>query len=209
MAEGPALAVRQNTAACIKELKQAGESGNWQQFKNLWDEVRSRSKSKSKGIEAGIETEIEDTLLGAIFAAINNKNIDALRNFIRCKSTVLQKKDRISGGTALHEAVKTGDRELVLIMLSHSRIIKGIDTPDREGRTALHEVAQKDQKLVILRDLLGAGADIDARDGKHITPLHAAVLAHQPHEEQVVELMIVSGAEVNTRDRNGEFLLLA
>lgn len=198
--------ISRNVTEWSEDLERAGRDGNILKIENLWRQVPElHSKTRSK---AGIEGDIDTGLLGSIFAAIENKRAGALRILIRCKSTLLEQSHGPSGGTALHEAVRNGDHEIFQLLLSHSRIIKAIDKHDINGNTALHEVTKKDHEPLILQDLLRTGADIDARNRKDVTPLHAAVLAHKKHAEQLVAMLIDNGAEVNTRDRNGTFLRL-
>lgn len=58
-------------------------------------------------------------------------------------------------------------------------------------------------KLERLKSLIGAGADVNARDGKGMTPLMLA------SRVEYVEALIAAGADVNARDNEGGTALMA
>ena len=70
-----------------------------------------------------------------------------------------------------------------------------INAPDSAGNTALHKAIYPTAKL-----LLGYAADVNARNLKGQTPLHLAVLFEG---EQLVELLLVNGADPNAADNQG------
>ena len=55
----------------------------------------------------------------------------------------------------------------------------------------------------MVRDLIEAGANVNARDSRSLTPLHFALASETP-SVQVVRTLLIAGADVNARDNNGE-----
>ena len=55
----------------------------------------------------------------------------------------------------------------------------------------------------MVRDLLKAGANVNARDGRSLTPLKFAVATEYP-SQQICETLLQAGADVNFRDNTGE-----
>jgi uncharacterized protein len=71
--------------------------------------------------------------------------------------------------------------------------------PDRDGRSELHYAATaKDEKKV--RQLISAGADVNAQDKQGWTPLHAAA---QENAFEIAKLLIEAGAKVDVQDAHG------
>jgi ankyrin repeat protein len=68
-----------------------------------------------------------------------------------------------------------------------------------DSRTALHLAAQHGHEA-LAQGLLGAGADINAKDASKWTPLHFAADWNKP---EVGKVLLAHGAQVNARDRRG------
>ncbi|KAK3511793.1 hypothetical protein QTP70_023189, partial [Hemibagrus guttatus] len=103
------------------------------------------------------------------------------------------------GAVCLHEAAKCGHTAVVEVLL-----MKGahIDAITKDGLTALHIAAQNCRPQVV-QMLLGLGAQVEIKAGKDMeTPLHIAARVEQG--ETVAEMLLKSGAEVNTEQENGE-----
>ena len=68
--------------------------------------------------------------------------------------------------------------------------------------TALHNAAAFGP-VEMVRDLLEAGADVQARDGRGLTPLSFALATEYPSPE-ILRTLLRAGADVNARDNTGE-----
>ncbi|OQA06241.1 MAG: Phosphocholine transferase AnkX [bacterium ADurb.Bin374] len=110
---------------------------------------------------------------------------------------------------AIHEAVRRGDLDRVIDILGrHPRVVEDRDTlrPRSEGlpmlqqATPLHFAAQSGN-ISIVRALLNAGADVNARNPQDITPLH---LAAWDGNAEIVSLLLEHGADVNRRNHRNE-----
>lgn len=92
-----------------------------------------------------------------------------------------------TGGSALHR-----DRGATVVLVSH-------ETGEEGGWTPLHRAAYGGDADTI-KDLVAAGADVDARDQNGMTPLHGAALEGHVN---VVKVLVAAGADVRARDKNG------
>ncbi|VDM68026.1 unnamed protein product, partial [Strongylus vulgaris] len=108
------------------------------------------------------------------------------------------------GENLLHTMVKTNDLESVLFLLS-TQIDATRVTIDGSKRSALHYAADVDNEL-ILRNLILAGCDVDARATDGSTALHVAVRANRPTH---AEILLENGANPNVVDDRSENALLA
>jgi len=98
---------------------------------------------------------------------------------------------------SLPEAAKQGDLSTVRAVLAAGT---APDLRDKDGRTPLHWAALGGHTEVV-QLLLGAGAEVDARERDRYygrTPLH---LAAQGGHTDVIQLLLKAGAEVNAEDR--------
>ncbi|XP_052389010.1 serine/threonine-protein phosphatase 6 regulatory ankyrin repeat subunit B-like isoform X1 [Carassius gibelio] len=115
------------------------------------------------------------------------------------KKGVLLHMPNKSGALCLHAAAKRGHTAVV-----HALIQKGapVDGMAKDGQTALH-IAVENCKSEVVQMLLGFGANVQLRGGKaRETPLHIA--ARVKEGEQVAEMLLKSGADVNAEQENGE-----
>ncbi|VDM29145.1 unnamed protein product [Toxocara canis] len=103
-----------------------------------------------------------------------------------------------SGENLLHSAVKSHDLESVLFLLALQTDVN-VRTQDGSRVTALHMSAQAGDEM-IMRNLILAGAEVNAASAKGFTPLHVA--AYNNHESLCMILM-ENGAFPNLSDRDG------
>jgi len=99
----------------------------------------------------------------SIFNAINDKNIEEVRNFINKGADINERSTM--GITPLHKAVIVGDKRAVELLLSAGASIEEKNT--RENATALHIAASRGE-LEIAGILVKNGADVDAVRGSYL-----------------------------------------
>ncbi len=155
----------------------------------------------------------------ALLGAAKRNDGGRLRELIGAGVDIDQIAD--SWGTALHQAVFSGDLDAVRLLVTYGADVNKGDT---DGCTPLHEAASSESEHAyeIVKILLAHGADVntkiksdDASDGSmHIaeghTPLHNAVgveligddLEIRPNKA-VVELLLAHGAKANEKDGYG------
>ena len=74
-------------------------------------------------------------------------------------------------------------------------------SPEERGNTPLHFAARYSWDRTVITALLGAGADVDARNRRGATPLHMAAAAYR--NPAVVAELVEAGADLNARDGEG------
>ena len=95
----------------------------------------------------------------------------------------------------LNEQKKTTTKMLIEKMSNVNQPIRS-----RGGMTALHHelrLRESNQDLSIIKLLIEKGANVNAKDGGGVTPLHLADTV------EVATLFIAKGANVNTKDNEG------
>lgn len=107
------------------------------------------------------------------------------------------------GWIPLTSAVFWGRRDCVEVLIrlpiANPRLRLQVDIPSLKGRTALHVAVRKD-KLDLIPLLVGARADINAKDIDGWTPLHHAVFNSR---SEAVRLLYGHGAKMNLRSYRG------
>ena len=99
------------------------------------------------------------------------------------------------------QAAKKGDLATLKTLLASDAAL--LTARDKDGSTALHCAAWKDNREVVAF-LLSAGADVNAHnenDHWGTTPLHAAAHANNT---AVAQLLLNAGANINATDMNGQ-----
>lgn len=103
----------------------------------------------------------------------------------------------------LHRVVKSGDEELLTLLL-----VKGakINLRDKAGQTPLFSLItnSKTGGTKTLETLLEKGADVNIRDKTGQTPLTRAVSVRRA---DIAKLLIAKGADINARDNEGRTVL--
>ena len=101
----------------------------------------------------------------------------------------------------LHQAIGRGDLATVQALLA-----KGTDVDERDnGETALIVAAHTSHKSIV-RALLDAGSDVNARNSYGRTALMGAVSRGNPDTAQ---LLLAAGADVNRKDHQGHTALIS
>jgi ankyrin repeat protein len=108
----------------------------------------------------------------------------------------INKKDN-TGKTALHHAAKSGQSDIIMLLLLERKA--NIKARDVEKRTALH-LAAVNGHVESVQLLLDGGANIKDKDHYGQTALLCA--AYGWHEA-LVELLLDRGADIEDKDRNG------
>jgi len=101
------------------------------------------------------------------------------------------------GEHIIHEAVRSGNPEIVDLLVRYGADINVIDSL---GQTLLHESASEDECLEVTKYLVKNGVTIDALDGFHTTPLTTSAL-HGCFE--TVKFLVSAGASLKIRDAKG------
>ncbi|XP_055021305.1 NF-kappa-B inhibitor zeta [Boleophthalmus pectinirostris] len=97
---------------------------------------------------------------------------------------VLSMRD-VDGDTPLHIAVAQGKRPLAYVLASIMSASGTLNTPERNGQTALHIATATDQPLIV-SDLLEHGAQVHMRDTWGRSPVHVCV--EKGHAESLVAM---------------------
>ncbi|KAK6510309.1 hypothetical protein TWF481_005025 [Arthrobotrys musiformis] len=104
--------------------------------------------------------------------------------------------------TPLLIAVEGGAKEVVELLLQNGA---AVDSRDITGHTGLHFAAfERNQEIVQL--LLNYGSQVDSKRHDGVTPLYIATSMDDPDEE-VVELLLKKGADVNLLSKYSRTLL--
>ena len=130
-------------------------------------------------------------------------DIDQIRQYLR---TARDEPDR-HGWTPLHRAVVSGnDGDVRTLLLNDGRLLH---LSNNDGWTPLHVAAalygnpigsNTDVESEILAELLGWGADHNARNKDGWTPLHVAAMRNDYHALIVVGALLVSAHAASFRD---------
>ncbi|EAN87897.1 hypothetical protein C3747_73g193 [Trypanosoma cruzi] len=76
---------------------------------------------------------------------------------------------------------------------------------DEDGNTPLHIVCRLfNPSLVVMRELLQAGADVNVKNSAGLTPFHMACVNKSEKNRLLMELLLDSGCDVNVRTAEGE-----
>ena len=101
---------------------------------------------------------------------------------------------------------KTATVEKVQKEIENIKNDTDINSRDHEdGKTPLMFAAEFNENPEIIKILIGAGADVNARDKKNRTALMFA--ASNNYNIEIVKTLIMSGADVNAKDKDGKTAL--
>ena len=103
-----------------------------------------------------------------------------------------------SGNTPLHEAIRYGQNEIAKMLLDSGA---DVNAKDNIGKTPLLLIVPKEKLLDTYSFLLKYKANINEKDMFGDTVLHTAAMLNAGQE--VVELLVSNGADVNARNKEG------
>lgn len=149
-------------------------------------------------INAGADVHVRDKYgcTALQIACESGDNVETLQVLINAGADV-NDRNLTDGETPLFQAVRTGFEGSVRTLLrAGARYnIKRIN-----GDTLLHEANNSQTLVNNVRDLIAAGADVNALGAYGRTPLHSVARAGNI---EVAELFIRHGADVNAKDESG------
>jgi len=97
---------------------------------------------------------------------------------------------------AVLNAVRKGDLNDVISVLSRDRDRTAVNERDEDGYTPLHEAVYNGH-FEIAKYLISQGANVNAKDDNGDTPLHEAAFTHNI---EIVKYLISKGGHVNTKN---------
>ena len=159
-----------------------------------------------KGAEVNVKDGRGDTALG-LAAAIGEAQTMRLLLAKGADAAAANGK----GETVINLAAKSKQADPVSLLLQKAVEVNTANTSNNKVRngpvamlqlTPLHHAAAFGPPQMV-RDLLKAGANVNAVDSRSLTALHFAVATEYPSPE-ICESLLKAGADINARDNNGE-----
>ena len=140
-----------------------------------------------------------------IAQAVERRDMKALGDLFPYHIEDVENASAEQRGFLLGSAVRRRDQHTArLILAEHSNLVNAIDpTRPRRRMTALH-IAAKQGDVAMIDILLHHGADCNALDHSHETPLMKAVLAKQV---DAVRSLLVPGTDTRSVDEDGWSLM--
>ena len=120
---------------------------------------------------------------------------DQADQFSEQNSCYCEESSAVDCSTPLHYAVANAHISTVRELIFHGADVSALD---KRGCAALHMGAKNQLKdgLLIIQLLVEAGASLEVRDGRNLTPLQVAA---ERGNDQIVKLLLALGADVNSR----------
>jgi ankyrin repeat protein len=147
--------------------------------------------------------------ISALFLAASTAEVETVRLLLANGAN--PHATAMAGANAITAASLTGDVEAVRLLLAKKVDVNAVRTRGGQQRngltnnqkvTALHNAAATGAVEMVV-DLIKAGADVNARDSRSLTPLFFALASETP-SMKVVRALLAAGADVNARDNTGE-----
>ncbi|MFN7038397.1 MAG: ankyrin repeat domain-containing protein [Alphaproteobacteria bacterium] len=133
----------------------------------------------------------------SIFEIIQAKDFNALQNLLNENPQSINERYMTNNLTVLQFAVIIGDEQILDFIISSLDKNK-IDELDAENMTALHWAA-KVGRYKILSELINKGANIEARDIFHLTPLHLAVSNDKQYSFESTKALLENKANIDAK----------
>ena len=139
--------------------------------------------------------------LPPLHAAIITGNLKITAELIKNGADVNKKieedPDRNVGSTPLHLACKYFSPKIIFLLLDSGALCY---IPRNDGNTPLHLAAANDKKGAVVRRLINAGSDVNAKMNDGSTPLHYA--SQNGHYDNFITL-VNAGADVKVKTNEG------
>ncbi|AVP87678.1 ankyrin repeat protein [Candidatus Phycorickettsia trachydisci] len=133
-----------------------------------------------------------------LYAALSNDRLEIAG--ILLKEGAMIQEPNAAKNLAIHLAASRGDIEQVKTLTDKDP--NSVSKQDTEGKTPLHYVAPTNH-VEVAQILCDKGADVNALDHKHNTPLHDA--ATTPHNnKEMVKFLVERGAHVESKNIEGQ-----
>jgi len=146
--------------------------------------------------------ESEDALSSRLILNMHELHAGEIRELVQNGADINYR--NVQGWIPLTSAVFWGNREAVELLIrlpvTNPRLKLKVDIPNLKGRTALHVAARSKDKVDLIPLLIGARADVNARDMEGWTPLHHAVWNRG---SEAVRILHGCGANMTVRSHHG------
>lgn len=138
----------------------------------------------------------------ALHSTASRSHLEASKLLIEKGADVTAKNN--SGATPLYYAAFGGNRELLKYLISQGADKNDLELKNAYGRTPLCAIARDGGNAEVIKALIDLGANPDAADYSGKTPI---MLAAWRRNEDVVNVLLKAGADLQINTPNGEELL--
>ena len=145
---------------------------------------------------ANFNTRRSEGLAPIHYAVINNYS--GLINFLLDKKIDVNIKST-SGATALHEAVRVGNIDVITRIINSGA---NVNSRDGNNNTPLHTGSPAESHREVVTLLLNSGADPNLRDDHGDTPLHIVITLNR--QLDVIEAFLNKNSDVHIRNIQGK-----
>jgi len=136
---------------------------------------------------AAIDSKVGTSQSTSIILAAEVNNIKSIEKLIQCGANINATNGY--GNSALHIAARNGNNDVVSLLLKHNAIV---NIQNKKGSIALHFACYSETSSDhIVNELLKAGADIEMKDNRGLTPLLAIC---KTGHVSVLNLLLAKGA---------------
>lgn len=140
---------------------------------------------------------VQDTINDPIFKCVLDGDIKHLSNLL--KGGANPNRIGLNDHTPLITAARSGKSKIVYELLKYGAAVNHVD---KLGWTALHHsLNDKSADFTVVKILIIAGANPNARDHRNRTPLHRAA---QYGSSEIVSYLINNGANPSLKDYNND-----
>lgn len=156
------------------------------------------ANNNSRSHNKRIENDNNKYIIFSLMQAVDNKEFNKVRNFLRNNHNNIDINHQdVGGSTVLHIAAFNDDPQMVRLLLQYQADPNIVDD---QGQGALHASAGH-SNAAIMQQLFDAGANPDIADNSGYTPLHIAAMYD---EIEPVQLLLQQGADRNISTQNGQ-----